>query len=130
MMTVLDCVFLVVVSAILIIRIHALYADRRILWGLLILLSMVGTCIFVLSILGVAALKMSDQLVPGVRFCASMSPKLLNKLIWSDWVPILTFDTVLALLAGLVAWRHRGLHQEYNTLLKTLLQGSLAYFLA
>ncbi|KZT35707.1 hypothetical protein SISSUDRAFT_134348 [Sistotremastrum suecicum HHB10207 ss-3] len=91
---------------------------------------MVGTCIFVLSILGVAALQMRDELVPGVRFCASISSKLLDKLIWANWIPILSFDTVLALLAALVAWRHRGLHQEHNTLLKTLLKGSLAYFLA
>ncbi|KZS88561.1 hypothetical protein SISNIDRAFT_470019 [Sistotremastrum niveocremeum HHB9708] len=130
LLAILDCIFLIIVSAILIICIHALYADRRILWGLILLLFMVGTCIFVLSILGVSSLQMRDELVPGVRFCASISSKLLDKLNWTCWIPLLSFDTVLALLAAMVAWRHRGSHQEHSALLKTLLKGSFAYFLA
>ncbi|KZS88560.1 hypothetical protein SISNIDRAFT_489991 [Sistotremastrum niveocremeum HHB9708] len=129
MMSILDCIFLIIVQAILIIRIHAVYADRRLPWGLALLLSMGGTCIFVLSILANSASPMRDELIPGVRFCAYISPKLLGKLIWANWVPILIFDTVLAFLAALVAYRNRGLHQEHSTLLNTLLRDSLAYFL-
>ncbi|KZT38992.1 hypothetical protein SISSUDRAFT_1046167 [Sistotremastrum suecicum HHB10207 ss-3] len=120
------------IEIILIIRIHALYSNKR----LLIFMSILFLCTMsVSSIIGFRGANTAHWLaegIPGLPCCTANNSTLLQDTFWASWIPTLVFESILVGLAIRALWRYRELHKGLHgpeTLVWTLLRDSIIYYL-
>ncbi|KAJ6478543.1 hypothetical protein C8R47DRAFT_1138733 [Mycena vitilis] len=121
-----------VIQLILITRIYAMYSrNKTLLWVLCILFVLCAAAAVTTAAIAVSGSPSTNEPLPGVIICASLIPP---KNIWSFWIPILVFESILFLLAVNKSIRHVYKNPLGETLttnfLRIILRDSVVYYFA